>query len=325
VRAGAAALSAAWFCAAAAVAPPEDARARIGRMRVSRVGEAWGLPADAIPVDAGAGRLLFSSDSTGLWEVAAGKVVRRWSLERYGKTGEARLAPARVYAAIYGRGLAELKGTSASFTAGLLGEDLLQILVARSGDVWVAAVPLPSGRGGGVQIVRGGRAVKTIPLQGRELATLRSWIEVPERRSVFAATAGGIVELGPDARVELLSRDAVSAIARQPGGGVIGAVGTVVVRWDGSAFVPVLFRVEAGPIGSPTDVAIDAAGRWFVLYQGGVVAALDPAGAFVRAFGAGDGIPPAARRLLLDTAGRRVLIGSEGGGVVALADLDDPG
>ena len=304
--------------------------------RAARVGPApeETLPGDALPMDVHprSGRVLLSSASLGLLELERGGGAWRQAVRWCAGT---ELPPGVYGDAQYGRGddsgaIAALNGRDAIAVRGSRAAPLLadqpqrlsdrlplRLLARSAGGFGIAFTPLPLGEdsGGGVVLVRKGRVTRTVPIRDRALATIGRWVEVPERRSIFAATPAGVLEIDETGALRLRSNRPASSIARDPRRGTIAASGSAIERWDGERFLPVLFRLglpgraEApGLTGDPIDVAIDPSGCWYLLYARGLLAVLDAAGNARGTLGTGDGIPPTARRLL--AAGDDILVGS---------------
>lgn len=212
-------------------------------------------------------------------------------------------------------------------TEGLHGVDILRLLTRPSGETWVSYTPQPFGTDSraAVEVLREDQVIKTIPLVDRDLATIGRWVDVPERNSVFAATRAGVVEFQADGSFARVSINSASSIARDPATGSIGVVGTSVERWDGRQFLPVLFALDYPgypkgqfPAGSPFDVAIDRTGIWYLLYQNGILALLDPDGRFLGVLGPEDGMPATSRALLADPQTGDVFVGSGLEGIVVV-------
>jgi hypothetical protein len=150
------------------------------------------------------------------------------------------------------------------------------------------------------------------------LQTVREWVEMPERSSIFAATGAGVAEFKSDRTFALVTTDLnpMSAIARQPGGSAVGAVGALVERWNGQAFVAVP-KHRPPPAGgavssSPLDLVIAGDGTWVILYGDGFLSVLSSAGVYLGGFDSSTGVPPGAQRLLLASE-KRILIGGAHG------------
>jgi hypothetical protein len=203
---------------------------------------------------------------------------------------------------------------------GLINNELLTMLVRANGELWVAGVPTPVG-GGGVQILVNDRPTRTIDLGSTELHTLRDWIEIPERSSVFAATRGGVVELKSDGSPMVVNRNAAVGIARQPAGAMV-AVGDFVENWNGTDFTPIGGHRPApaggGVSSGPVDVVIEADGAWVILYADGYLSVIDPSGHYLLGFSNATGVPPMAQRLLLLAGGGRVVVGGPQGSALLL-------
>ncbi len=187
-------------------------------------------------------------------------------------------------------------------------------------------MPFGGRAGAALQIVRDDNVVLTVDVDNRNVATVGRWVEVPERGSVFAATRAGVVEISEDGTFTRLSRNSASSIARAHRTGSIGAVGSAIERWDGSRFVPVVFRADHARWprgqyypGSPIDLAIDGAGRWYLLYSGGVLLFLGSDGRFLGLMDPEDGIPPTAGRLLAHPTTGEIFVGSRTEGVVVIS------
>jgi hypothetical protein len=320
--------------AQADAAPPDLSRWRV---TVAPGPAAGGLPEDAEPmaVDPRTGRILCSSFSGGLFEIEwpasadAPSVLRTWTTQDLGgHPGKAIYAgPDTIYVNVYSKGLAKISlGAFKTITPadGLINADLLALLATASGDLWVAGVPGPfnNGAGGGVQILRGDRPVSKIPFSGAAMATVTDWIEVPERRSVFATTADRVVEIKPDGTLTLLSTDSTFvAIARQPGGTTMGVAGSIIGRWDGSLF-SMAFSEQVRPLPtgatdpSPVGLVIDARGVWFLLFHDAVFSAVAADGTWLGSLDHESGIPASPNRLLALRDGGRLLVGSRTGMVV---------
>ena len=300
---------------------------------LSKVSPQVGLPDDAVPmdVDRKTGRIVLSSFSSGLFEMewppgqAAPTIRRSWKEDVIGHVGEARYAAGgTIYVNVHGKGLAKVteRGVSVIGTAdGLVNADLLDILVRSTGEVWVVGVPNPFGAGGaGVQILVNDRPSKIIPTENVSVGTLRSSLDMPARRSVFATTAAGVVELTSKGLIGHLSGPGrVNRLARQPGGGTgaIGAVGSVVERWDGTRFVlmtePFRMPPTSGSSWAPEDLAIAPNGNWAIICGDDVLSVIDSAGKHLGQFDASSGVPASSRRVLLLADGRRILVGGEHG------------
>lgn len=300
------------------------------------------LPADSMPMDASkAGtEILFSSYSAGL------SMLRRngtgeWNAQDSwsDKTrmpdahfGDAQFASNDgIAAVVFSRGLLLGNDKEMRIVApkdALNIANLFRILVLGSGDIWLAYRPLPFGRDstGAIQILRGSEVVGAFKMPDRGTATIGRWIEFPERKSVFAATRDGVVEIRNDGIMTILSSNPATSIARNPATGLIGAVGSTVERWDGQKFVPLFYQVlhprrpqAMYSPGSPIDIAINSKNFWFVLYNHGVLAILDSRFQFVNILDVEDGIPETAQRLLTVPGTADVLVGSTGEGVVAVS------
>jgi hypothetical protein len=291
-----------------------------------------GLAADAVPmdVDPATGRVLLSSYSTGLWELAwpeppaQPSVARRWTSDTLGPVGQARYGPgSAVYVNLYGKGLAKLPAAGSmsvvGASAGLVNNDLLALLVRPNGEVWVSGVPTPAG-GAGFQVLVGDRP-QPIITPPRGLETLRAWVDMPERGSLFGATPSGVVEVKRDGTVTLMSaldRTGMVAICRGHDPGTAIAVGTIVEVWNGTQFAAFegIERQPPAPgttvSATPIDITVDAAGDWFILHGDAVLSVIDPTGRNLGQWDTRNGIPPSARRLLF-IGGRRILIGGEMG------------
>jgi hypothetical protein len=244
-----------------------------------------------------------------------------------GLLGEARYTPdGEILAIVHSQGLLRVPAQGQPILLrtndGLFSPHLQQLLVRRSGEVWVAHTPFPFGPypGGAVQRIRDGRITRTVPIAGRDLATISRWLEVPERGSVFAATRAGVAEFADDGTINLLAGQSVAAIARGPATNALGAAGTSILRWDGNRFVPVLFQVDhprwpPGRFvpGTPLDLAIGKTGRWLVLFSGGCIAVLDADGHCLGQLDTEDGVPATSQRLLAVPATDEVFVGSTEG------------
>ena len=300
------------------------------------------LITDALPVDQNlaTGRVLLSSYSSGLFQLEREKSGDWRVIESLkagaelpaGLFGDAQYTSSRSMVVIqYSHGLLRVENKQAkllpTFEGLQDGNNLLRLLVRRSGDIWLAHTPSPFGQTGDstLQIIRDDHLVRTIRIASRELATIGRWVEVPERNSVFAATRAGVVEINNSGAMTLLSTDSVSSITRDPLTGLIGVAGTAVQRWNGKRFVPILFRVDHPrlpkgqfPPGTPIDIAVDKNGLWYLLYNGGVLALLDSEGRFVKLLDPEDGIPPTARRLLTHLETGDVFVGSGNEGLVVV-------
>jgi hypothetical protein len=208
---------------------------------------------------------------------------------------------------------------------GLYSGHLLQLLVRRSGEIWLAHTPFPFGpnAGGALQMLRGNQVTHTVLLPNRDLATISQWVEVTERGTIFAATRAGVAEFADDGTASTLASDSVSAIARDSRTTALGVAGTTFLRWDGAKFSPVLFQVNhprwpAGRFnpGIALDLAIDSQGVWYVLFQGGHLALLDAQGNYLGLLDSEDGVPTTARRLVIVRRTGEIFIGSTEGLVV---------
>lgn len=305
----------------------EPAPARTsGRVQPLLPGDAGTLPPDALPVDAspsGGERVLLSSAVEGLVELE--RVEGRWRVARRWRAGH------ELPAGVYGDAQYAVDG---SIVALLKGQGVLRLhegraerldrasgwpalpplrLLAGAGGLWVAYAPQPGGDDarGGVLFAPAGKGPRFTPVSDRGLATIGRWIEVPERRSVFAATRAGVVELARDGTMKLRSNRPVSSIARSAGTGAIGAVGSAVERWDGARFVPVLFQPPGeARLGDPIDLAISPGGTWYLLYERGRIVVLGPDGEPRALLTPADGVPVTARRLLALPGEETILVGS---------------
>jgi hypothetical protein len=282
-------------------------------------------------VDRKTGRIILSSFSSGLFELEwppgqpTPTIRRSWRTDVMGHVGEARYAKGgTIYVNVHGKGLAKVteRGVSVIGTAdGLVNADLLEILVRSTGEVWVVGVPNPFGGGAsGVQILVNDRPSKIIPTENVSVATLRSLLDMPTRRAVFATSDAGVVELNSKGLIARLSGPGrVNRLARQPGtgSGAIGAVGSVVERWDGSRFALMTeaFRMPptSGSSWGPQDLAIAPNGNWTIICADDVLSVVDAAGKHLGQFDASSGVPASSRRVLLLADGRRILVGGEHG------------
>jgi len=172
-------------------------------------------------------------------------------------------------------------------------------------------------------VLKGKEIVHTYKMPDRGSATIGRWVEVPERNCVFAATPVGIVEIRGDGSVVTISPNPASSIARSPGLGLIGAVGSTIERWDGQRFVPLFYQVDhprwskgAYQPGSPIDVAIDSNNMWYILYKRGVLVVLDRQNQFLNILDPEDGIPATAQRLAVIPGSNEVFVGSTAEGAV---------
>jgi hypothetical protein len=320
--------------------PPSDGQPASGdgsaatpaRLVIGGVPAALGLAADAVPmdVDPATGRILLSSYSTGLWELswpetaAQPSVARRWTADKLGPIGLARYGPAStVYVNLYGKGLAKLPADGSMLvigtSAGLVNNDLLALAIKANGEVWVAGVPNPIG-GAGFQFLIDDRP-QAIISPPRGLETVRSWIEMPERGSLFGATSSGVVEVKRDAPVTLMSaldRTGMVAVSRGHDPGTAVAVGTIVEVWNGTQFTGFEGIVRQPPApgttvsATPVDVAVDATGDWFILHADAVLSVIDAGGRNLGQWDSASGVPASPRRVLY-IGGRRILIGGEKG------------
>lgn len=289
-----------------------------------------GVPADALPmdVDRDNGRVLVSSFSAGLFELdwppgtATPVISRSWKQASIGNVGEARYgAGGAIYVNVHQQGLAKIAGDQLTLIGpadGLVNADLLDILVRANGDVWVVGVPNPFGGGGGVQVLVRDRPAALLPTANISVGTLRSSLDMPDRRSVFATSEAGVLELDGNGLVAKLSPPGrVARLARQPGGAAIGAVGAVVERWDGAAFTilsdPFRLPPTGGSSWDPLDLAISPAGDWMILCADGVLSVTDAQGRPIGQFDASSGVPLSARRILVLADGHRALLGGERG------------
>lgn len=301
-----------------------------------------GIPADALPmdVDTETGDVLFASYARGFAHLTRAANGEWQAVERLrpgqelpeGLFGDAQLLPGGgVGAIVHSQGLLLVKGDQITFLGeeqGLHSAHLLRLLARGAGDIWVMHTPMPFGdkAGAALQILQNDTVARTVKVDNRNVATVGRWVEVPERGSVFAATRAGVVEISEDGTFTRLSRNSASSIARAPRAGSIGAVGSAIERWDGSRFVPVLSRVDHSRWprgqyypGSPIDLAIDAAGHWYLLYSGGVLLILGTDGRFLGLMDPEDGIPPTARRLLAHPTTGDIFLGSGTEGAVVIS------
>lgn len=301
-----------------------------------------GLPADSMPMDArNAGtEVLFSSYSAGLA-----------MLGRDGPKGwhpqDSWLRKARIPGAHFGDAQFTTNNGIAAvvYSEGLLlGDDkgmrvvapkdarnsanLFRVLALRSGEIWLAYRPLPFGTqsGGAIQVLKDGELVDTFKMPDRGTATIGRWIELPERRSIFAATRDGVVEIRRNGSMVALSPNPATSIARNSATGLVGAVGSTVERWDGQKFVPLFYQVvhprrprAMYSPGSPIDIAFDNRNFWYVLYNHGVLAILDSKFQFLNILDIEDGIPQTSQRLLTVPGTADVFIGSTSEGVVTVS------
>ena len=297
------------------------------------------LPADSMPMDAGhAQEVLFSSYSYGLkiarsglpndWHVGESWLDRINLLE--GHVGDAQLTKnGGIAAVLYGRGLLLADNTGSRVLGkgdSLYGTNPFRVLALPSGDIWLAYEPFPFGprSTGAIQVLKGDEITGTFEMPDRGTATISRWIQVSERKSIFAATRSGVIEIQNNGSLSTISPNAAASIARSPDG-VIGAVGTTVERWDGQKFVPVFYQVkhprwarETYSPGSPIDIAIDSNNFWYVLYGRGVLAILDSKLRFRDVLDNEDGIPQTSQRLLAIAGTGQVFVGSTTEGVVSV-------
>lgn len=301
------------------------------------------LPADSLPMDVNAatGEVLFSSYSAGLTE------LQRHGEEEWhpralpqggtqlpnGHFGDAQFTRnGGIAAVLYSRGLLLLGKKEVQVLGpkeGLYSTNLFRVLTLHSGELLVAYAPLPFGpeSQGAIQLLKDTEIAQTFKMPDRGSATIGRWIEVPERKSVFAATPAGVVEIRGDGSVATISPNPASSIARSPDFGSIGAVGSTIERWDGQKFVPVFYQVDhprwpkgAYQPGSPIDVTIDSNNMWYILYKGGVLAVLNQDEQFLNILDAEDGIPATAQRLLAIPGIGKVFVGSTAEGVVIVGN-----
>jgi len=299
------------------------------------------LPANSLPMDVKAApqEVLFSSYSAGLTEFERNG-TNTWhrhdvDLPRAqfagALFGDAQFtANNGIAAVLYSKGLLLADNKEARVLGqkeGLYSTGLFRILALHSGEIWLAYRPLPFGRQsqGALQLLKNGEVLGTFKMPDRGSATIARWIEVSERNSVLAATPAGIVEIRKDGSVTAVSSNPVSSIARSSRTGLIGAVGSTIERWDGQKFVSVLFQVDhprwskgTYSPGSPIDVAIDNNNVWYVLYNRGIVAILNPELQFVNVFDPEDGVPETAQKVIAVPGTDEVFVGSTAEGVVAL-------
>jgi hypothetical protein len=299
---------------------------------LTSVAASAGLPQDALPmdVDPGTGHILLSSYSAGVLELSwplgqtAPTINRAWKTDVVGNPGEARYgASSSIYVNVHGQGLGKVtdQGVSVVHTSdGLVNADLLDILVRSNGDVWVVGVPNPFGGGFGLQILVNDHPSALVPTAGFDVTTLRSTLDMPDRQSVFGATAAGVVELNAAGLIAKLSQPGrVTRLRRQAGSGAaaLGGVGAGVERWDGKQFSVVTdpFRLPptSGSSWDPQDLGIAPNGNWVILCADGVLSVIDPTGAFLGQFDTSSGVPPSAQRLLVLADGRRILVGGQQG------------
>jgi len=301
------------------------------------------LPADSMPMDARgpAQEVLLSSYLYGLkmarpdrqneWQVGEPWLERINLLE--GHVGDAQFTKnGGIAAVLYGRGLLLAHNTGSRVLSkgdGLYGTNPFRVLAVHSGDIWLAYEPHPFGPRsmGAIQMLKGREIAATFEMPDRGTATISRWIEVSERKSIFAATRSGVIEIHNDGALSTISPNAAASIARSPDG-VIGAVGTTVERWDGQKFVPVFYQVrhprgsrETYSPGSPIDIAIDGNDFWYVLYNRGVLAILDSKLQFRDVLDNEDGIPQTSQRLLAIAGTGQVFVGSTTEGLVTVRSL----
>ena len=298
------------------------------------------LPMDEDPIT---GRILLSSYSNGLALLERGKDGRWRAVENLrpehelpsGLFGDAQfISTGGVSVIMHSQGLLQVKNNQVILIGpadGLYSRHLLRLLSYRLGETWLSYTPMPFGSNAGaaLQVLQGDKVVRTIKIGDRNLATIGRWIGVQERKSIFAATRAGVVEIDEDGTITRLSKNSASSIARDSNSGVIGAVGTAIERWDGKRFSPVLFRVDhprwqKGEFytGAPIDLAIDKTGTWYVLFRDGILALLDSEGHFLNLLDPEDGIPPTAQRLLAHSVTGDIFVGSSSESLFVIARHD---
>jgi hypothetical protein len=296
-------------------------------MRLLRAPASWGIPNDALFVDTNADgeRLLLSSFTGGLVELAwpssspEPRTLRGWAAPDGGVFGVARYGPCgTIVASVYGRGILIVRDAAETWilpSDGLVSQDILNVLVRSNGDVWVAGTPEPFGVSTGkVQAIRDGRILWT----SQDVWQIASWIDVPERDSVFAAaTQGGVVEIHSDGTSTLLETDDLypATLLRQPGGNAIAFNGSGGLReWNGTAFSLVAF---SGPyptlppsLTTTAGFAIDAQGHWFFNHMTGYVLVADSTHAILGDFDGTSGLPPSASEPFVQPSSGRVFVSS---------------
>src|SRR5262249_31001888 len=192
------------------------------------------------------------------------------------------------------------------------------VLVRENGDVWVAGVPEPFGLDTGrVQAIRAGKILWTSASDWQ----IGSWIDVPERSSVFAAAdQSGIVDFDGGGKTTLLNDDDLypSKIVREPGSATIGFVGSAgPFAWNGTGFsrfeltgtLPTL----PPSLTSTADLVIDAEGNWLWHHATGYVLVADATGAILGDFDDKSGLPALASGLFLQPGSGRVFVRSDDG------------
>ena len=299
------------------------------------------LPADSMPMDVkdSISEVLFSSYFRGLKIAQLQRpkglhVNESWlagiSLPE-GHVGDAQFTNSSGIAAVlYSQGLllADAKVTRVlTKSDGLFSTNPFRVLALSSGELWLAYEPLPFGQHstGAIQSLKGGQIAGTFEMPDRGTATISRWMEVKERKSIFAATRAGVIEIKNDGSLVSISPNPATSIAQSPASGQIGVVGSTVERWDGQKFVSVFYEVKhprrsqgTYSPGSPIDIAIDDQNTWYILYSGGIVAILNSKFEFVNLLDDDDGIPSTAQRLMTLPQIGDILVGTNGEGVVTI-------
>ena len=302
------------------------------------------LPADSLPMDVRSAvpEVLFSSYSAGL------ATLRRYRTNEWRRQdswldntrlpdahfGDAQFTSNNgIAAVVFSKGLLLANHEEMRIVEpdnALNSANLFRVLALRSGEIWLAYRPLPFGQqsAGAIQKLKQGEIVGTFRMPDRASATIGRWVELPERRSIFAATRDGVIEIRNDGSIARISPNPAASIARNSATGLIGVVGSSVERWNGQQFVPVFYQVshprwskEMFSPGSPIDIAINSENFWFILYNRGVLAILDSKFQFLHLMDVEDGIPQTAQRLLVVPGTDEVFIGSTTEGVVTVSAL----
>jgi hypothetical protein len=163
---------------------------------------------------------------------------------------------------------------------------------------------------------------RTIELPDQALATIGSWVELPERASIVALTPSGLVRIKPDGSLQLVSSSPVSAIARDPATTHLLAAGATLEIYSGKSSSPVSFvgrhsrsRGDVMRAGGCIDMAASAT-TWFLLFNAGRLLTVDSRAGRAELLDTEDGIPWSASRVVVDRRSGAAIVGSTDEGAV---------